>query len=155
MSIVTQDRFPIRFAGQSKTDVRTQFAALCWREHKRRVEILLITSRGTGRWVPPKGWPMNGLTPAEAAAQEAWEEAGVTGITSNRAAGVYSYIKPLDETNMPCLAMVFPLKVTTIHPDWPEKTQRKRRWFSVKKAASKVGEDELRQIMLRFDPAAH
>ena len=43
------------------------------------MRILLITSRGTRRWVIPKGWPMRGLKPQEAAAVEAAEEAGIVG----------------------------------------------------------------------------
>lgn len=152
MSMAPDTRFPILLSGSSKRDVRTQFAALCWRITKGRVEVLLISSRNTGRWVIPKGWPMDGLTPAEAAAQEAWEEAGVTGRIGPQAVGVYSYIKPMDWTNMPCLAMVFPLKVKTEHHIWPEAHQRKRRWFGRRKAATRVYEDELRQLILQFDP---
>ena len=58
-------------------DARTQYGALCWRMHRGKVEVLLITSRDTGRWVIPKGWPIDGLAPAQTAAREAWEEAGV------------------------------------------------------------------------------
>ena len=54
-----------------------QVAALCWRLRKGRAEVLLVTSRDTGRWVLPKGWPITGLSPQAAAAREAWEEAGV------------------------------------------------------------------------------
>ena len=61
------------------TAARTQYGALCWRMHRGKVEVLLITSRDTGRWVIPKGWPIAGLAPAETAAREAWEEAGVEG----------------------------------------------------------------------------
>lgn len=149
-----ENRFPISLLGQTKRDVRTQFGAICWRLHNKKHQILLITSRNTRRWVIPKGWPMDGMTPAEAAAQEAWEEAGVTGKVSSRAAGVYSYMKPLDASKLPCLAMVFPLKVKTLHADWPEKSQREREWFSIKKAARMVSEPELQQIILRFDPGA-
>lgn len=152
MSIEPEGRFPIDLSGSTKRDVRTQFAALCWHMNKGKCEVLLITSRNTGRWVTPKGWPMDGYTASEAAAQEAWEEAGVTGSVSTQAVGVYSYIKPLDRTQLPCLAMVFPLKVKTLHESWPEKHERKRKWFPLRKAASKVDEDELRQIILRFAP---
>lgn len=95
---------------------------------------------------------MDGLTPSEAAAQEAWEEAGVTGSVSDQSAGVYSYIKPLDRSDLPCLVMVFPLQVKTLHDRWPEDSQRKRKWFSPKKAAQKVNEAELKQLILKFDP---
>lgn len=154
MSMQPADRFPIHLSGNQKTDVRTQFAALCWRKHKGKHEVLLITSRDTGRWVIPKGWPMDGMTPAEAAAQEAWEEAGVTGKLRAEVEGVYSYIKPLDRSAMPCLAMVFALHVKTIHDKWPEDHERTRRWFTPKRAAAKVHEAELAQLILRFDPAS-
>lgn len=143
-------RFPINMSGRPKYDMRTQFGALCWRREAGKLRILLITSRDTGRWVTPKGWPMHGKTPAEAAAQEAWEEAGVSGIVGPEAVGVFSYIKPLDRTRMPCLAMIFPLEVREIHKKWPEDHERTRKWFSPKKAAKMVNEHELKQIILRF-----
>lgn len=152
MNVATDNRFPIDLSGQTKRDVRTQFAALCWRGSKHKPEILLITSRDTGRWVTPKGWPMDGMTPVEAAAQEAWEEAGVTGDIGPQSVGVYSYIKPMDQLKLPCLAMVFPLRVKTVHSQWPEKHERTRKWFSRKKAAAQVDESELAQMILRFDP---
>lgn len=58
---------------------RTQYGALCWRLKDGKPQVLLITSRRSGRWVLPKGWPMDGLSGPEAALTEAWEEAGVRG----------------------------------------------------------------------------
>ena len=55
--------------------VGIQYAALPYRVDGRRVRILLITSRGSRRWVIPKGWPIGGLTPQDTAATEAAEEA--------------------------------------------------------------------------------
>lgn len=149
---MSKDRFPIDMLGNAKSDLRTQFAALCWRKAGKKHEILLITSRDTGRWIIPKGWPMDGKTPSEAAEQEAWEEAGVTGKIGNSSVGVFSYTKPLDETRRPCLAVVYPLKVKTAHPNWPEKSQRKRKWFSPKAAAKRVTDVELKSVILDFKP---
>ena len=56
---------------------RVQVAALCFRETDTGKDVLLITSRGTGRWIVPKGWPIDGMGGSEAALREAWEEAGV------------------------------------------------------------------------------
>ena len=56
---------PIRLAPAQKRDVRSQFGALCYRVVDGQVQVLLITSRGTGRWILPKGWPVDGATPAE------------------------------------------------------------------------------------------
>ena len=62
---------PIDMMGAKKTGLRTQFAALCYRMHKGKPEILLITSRRTQRWIIPKGWPQDGMRPAQSAAIEA------------------------------------------------------------------------------------
>jgi hypothetical protein len=57
---------------------RLQVAALCYKQANDTddKEILLVTSRDTGRWIIPKGWPIDGKNASEAALQEAWEEAG-------------------------------------------------------------------------------
>lgn len=152
MSVMKIKQKPIRVAGGSKRDVRTQFGALCFRVHDGRVEILLITSRGTGRWIVPKGWPMDGETPAAAAATEAYEEAGVIGKVHDQVLGFYSYSKGIDGDFLPCVVAVFPLKVDKLVRDFPEAGQRKRRWVSQKKAAAMVHEPELRRIIKHFDP---
>ena len=113
--------------GAAKTDVRTQFAALCYRYKRDELQICLITSRGTGRWIPPKGWPMHKQTPADAAATEAWEEAGLTGKVFDTCIGVYSYNKPVKDRELPIMSLVYPIRVKSIHTDWPEKSQRKRK----------------------------
>ena len=152
LNIVPQQ--PLRLLGGRKSDVRTQFAALCYREQKGKVQFCLVTSRGTGRWILPKGWPVDNQTPAEAAATEAFEEAGLEGKVLPVCIGVYSYIKPLDETLTPCLVMVYPLKVNRSLSSWPEKGQRRRRWFSRKKAAARLAEPELQRLIEGFDPRA-
>ncbi len=132
---------------------RSQYGALCWRMRRDRVEVLLITSRDTGRWVIPKGWPMAGLAPEAAAAREAWEEAGVEGAVDGASAGCYTYQKVLGPTNaVPCEVAVFGLRVARLVAQFPERKQRRRKWFSVAKAARKVWEPELRSLMLGFVP---
>ncbi len=154
MSAPMIKQLPLRFAGAHKTDIRTQFAALCYRIKNDKVQVLLVTSRGSGRWIVPKGWPMSGQTPAESAAQEAWEEAGVIGRAVSRPLGLYSYnkIRGEDEDDLPCVAMVYPLRVKTLARDYPEAGQRKRKWVGRKKAASLVDEPELARILRDFDP---
>lgn len=149
-------QLPLSFGKARKTDVRTQFAALCFRVKNDKVQILLITSRGSGRWIVPKGWPMDNATPHEAAAQEAWEEAGVIGKAVPRPLGLYSYIKETGEAdaNLPCVAMVYPVRVKSLSKDYPEVGQRKRKWVSQKKAAAMVDEPELARILRDFDPRA-
>lgn len=151
---MTLKQKPVRLAGLGKYDVRTQFGALPWRLKDGKIEILVITSRGSGRWIIPKGWPMDGQTPAEAAATEAYEEAGATGKLSQMVLGFYGYRKHRGkgEDDLPVMVTVFPLRVKKLHKSWPEKKQRKRRWVSRKKAASLVNEPELAQIIRLFDP---
>lgn len=132
---------------------RTQFGALCWRMHRGKVEVLLITSRDTGRWVIPKGWPMAGLTPEAAAAREAWEEAGVEGAVDATCSGHFTYQKVMSETDaVQCAVAVYGLRVARLVAKFPERDQRRRKWFTVAKAARKVWEPELRSLMRGFVP---
>jgi len=144
---------PIALLNAQKSDVRTQFAAICYRMTGGKPEILLITSRGTGRWIIPRGWPMDGVTPADCALTEAWEEAGVRGKVYDQCLGLYSYHKAIGpERGVPCVAMVYPVRVKSLATDFPEAGQRKRRWFRPKKAAALVAESELSQIIRNFHP---
>ena len=137
-------------AGRASPKVRQQFAALPYRGEG-DVEILLITSRETGRWVIPKGWPMKGKAPWDAAAREAFEEAGVLGDVKERPIGSYPYVKFLKSgLGRPCKVKVFPLRVTEQHDAWPEKDQRILRWFDWPSAAEAVQELRLGRIIRRF-----
>ncbi|MGH1368652.1 MAG: NUDIX hydrolase [Maritimibacter sp.] len=144
---------PMRLKNAGKRDVRTQFGALPWRERDGKVQVLLITSRGTGRWILPKGWPMDGATPSKAAATEAWEEAGVIGKPSNVVLGFYSYRKRHEDDNLPIVVAVFPIKVRKVAKDFPEAGQRKRKWVSLKRAEKLLMEPELRAIVRHFKPS--
>jgi 8-oxo-dGTP pyrophosphatase MutT (NUDIX family) len=146
-------QLPLKLSRFRKTDVRTQFAALCYRVRNDKVQICIITSRRTKRWILPKGWPMHKQTPAQAAATEAWEEAGLTGKTYDRCLGVYTYQKMKNKQTFPVVTLVYPMRVTNVHSEWPEAHQRRRRWVSLKKAADKVAEPELKRIIASFTPA--
>ena len=156
MSAPIIKQLPLSFGDAGKTDVRTQFAALCYRVKKDKVQVLLVTSRGSGRWIVPKGWPMDGKTPGDSAAQEAWEEAGVIGTANSRPLGMFAFQKILedDEEELPCVAMLYGVKVKSLADDFPEAGQRKRKWVSRKKAAGMVDEPELARILRDFDPRA-
>jgi 8-oxo-dGTP pyrophosphatase MutT (NUDIX family) len=134
--------------------VGIQYAALPWRQAGRRLEILLITSRETRRWVIPKGWPMKGRAPQEAAAAEAAEEAGVEGEIEAGAIGSYRYLKRIKgDHTIPIQVIVFPLHVTGHAPDWKEKDQRQLRWFPYRKAAALVAEPALKRVIGDFGQA--
>lgn len=131
-----------------------QIAALCWRIKRGKLEVLLITSRDTGRWVLPKGWPMAGLDAHAAASIEAWEEAGVQGDVSDTAIGAYHYDK-LHVAKAPqhCEVAVYPLRVARLAPKFPERKQRRRKWFTAQKAAKSVAEVGLAGLILRAQTA--
>lgn len=130
---------------------RRQVAALPWRRGGEGIEILLVTSRETRRWVTPKGGRMTGKTDAEAAAQEALEEAGVTGRTTPEPVGVFRYLKILRRrASRWCVVEVYGLEVEAELPDWPEAAQRERRWFSQAEAAALVDEPDLRALIAGF-----
>ncbi|MGR3501664.1 NUDIX hydrolase [Pseudaestuariivita sp.] len=148
-------QIPLNLRAVHKSDIRTQFAALCYRVQQDKVQVLLITSRETKRWILPKGWPMHGKTPAECAATEAWEEAGVIGKPLERCIGIYSFHKAYDTSeDLPCIGLVYPVRVKRMVDDFPEKGQRSRKWLTRKKAAARVDSPELAAILRNFDPAA-
>lgn len=128
-----------------------QIAALPWRRRGDAVEILLITSRETKRWVIPKGNLMVDLTDALAAAQEAYEEAGVQGDIATKAIGQYPYDKRMkDGRCVPCVVDVYPLEVLIQLGSWPELDQRKRQWMSQEDAAAAVAEPVLAELIRAF-----
>ncbi len=119
------------------------------------LEILLITSRETRRWVIPKGWPMKGRKPHGAAAREALEEAGVTGAIEKAAIGSYWYAKALaNGATIWVEVEVFPLPVEVERPTWPEMAERVRRWFPAEQAARLVREPELAELIRSFAQSA-
>ncbi len=146
-----QDKIAAQGADSGGT--RMQYGALCWRPGSGGIEVLLITSRDTGRWVIPKGWPMPGLSPEAAAAQEAWEEAGVQGVMNPLCIGRYGYQKCLSaEASVPCAVAVYGLRVEDLAKSFPEVKERRRKWFPLAEAATLVAEPELQTIIAQFIP---
>lgn len=108
-------------------------------------ELLLVTSRGTGQWLIPKGWPMEGLTNAEAAAREAYEEAGLLGEAFETPIGTYSYEKARkgEDSLSPFSVEVYLLRVERQLAYWPEAAQRTVAWVSSTQAQSMVANKSL------------
>ena len=122
---------------------RVQVAALPWRRAGSDVEIMLVTSRGTGRWVLPKGWPE--------ASERLAEAAGISGGVSEYEAGRFYYEKVLPTgVEWHCEVHVFPLEVDSVADRWPEMKKRKRRWFRAVDAAKLVSEPDLAELIARF-----
>jgi len=128
-----------------------QVGALPWRQaDDGPVGILLVTARGSGRWIIPKGWPMRGRSLAEASAQEAYEEAGIRGIVGAEL-GRYRYEKDRSLLRpLLCEVAVHSLKVEEEYAAWPENRQRRRKGFELRAAANAVRATDLARLIRNF-----
>lgn len=134
---------------------RQQYAALCFRYagSGEEIEILVVTSRVTARWIIPRGWPMKRKKPHQAAAIEAWEEAGVRGRVKKEAVGRYTYLKMLDNGDVvPCVVDVFQIEVTGEEASFKERGERLVEWVRPDEAARRVREIELKSLLVDFRP---
>lgn len=153
--MTSQVQTQFKFPGLDDKLVQTQYAALCYRIVKDKPQILLITSRGTKRWILPKGWPMKNRSPGQAALREAYEEAGVIGRVAETPLGRVPYLKTSESgEELPCVGIIYPVRVALLKAEYPEAGERKRKWFSRKKAAKRVLEPELARLLKTFDPKA-
>jgi len=120
---------------------RQQVAAVCYRIRRRGIEFLLVQSRG-GRWIFPKGGVESGLTQAQSAALEAFEEAGVHGRMEEIPFARYFHRKPATRpaaarSSQPALAVAAHLcEVSRLEP--PQESNRNPTWFSAEKAKQRL-----------------
>jgi 8-oxo-dGTP pyrophosphatase MutT (NUDIX family) len=131
-----------------------QYAAICYRKHPElgMPEVLVVTSRESGRWIVPKGWPIKGKKPYEVAAIEAFEEAGVRGKIKKKRFGYFTYLKQLpDDSRVPCIVQLHLLEVEKTFENFPERGQRLSEWVSFTEAARRVREPELKSLFLEAD----
>ncbi len=132
-------------------NVCLQSAAIPYRLTAAGMEVLMVTNRGGGRWLFPKGGIGKGLTSPQSAAREAYEEAGVVGEINPRSLGSYRFRK----RDMPAKAEACEVEVFLLHvreqlQTWPEKGLRRQRWVDVGEAALMVQEGGLVEILLRL-----
>lgn len=133
--------------GMSKT-VR-QSGVIPYRRREHGIEVLLITSSGTGRWQFPKGMLEPGLSPRESAEQEAFEEAGATGIAHDEPISSYTYWK---QGVLRCKVTLFAMPVQHLlsKKEWEESHFRKRRWATIDEAAQMIHNPDIRQCLAAF-----
>lgn len=135
------------------TPPATQFGALPFRETRGgEVEFLLITSRGSGQWIIPKGKPIPDLTPQETAAREAFEEAGILGEVDQHPIGRFAYVKDQGQPTAQFIPAVevFAMRVTQQLTLWPEMGQRSMVWLTPEQAMHAIEIESLRKIVRRF-----
>ncbi|MGJ8570863.1 MAG: NUDIX hydrolase [Hoeflea sp.] len=128
---------------------KRQSAAAVFRGSGDKCELLLITSRDTARWIVPKGWIEDGEDGAEAAVRETWEEAGLIGeVLPGGPVGQYRYIKQRGRrSDAVCEVDVYILKLLEQRDLWPERDERRRKWFPVATAIGLVAEDGLKNVI--------
>jgi 8-oxo-dGTP pyrophosphatase MutT (NUDIX family) len=114
------------------------------------LNVLLVTTLQTQRWIIPKGWPLPGRQDWAAAAAEAREEAGVLGEAREGSIGSYTYEKRRSSGSVPVRVSVFLLEVQEELETWPECTRRQRAWFTLGDAAEAVRDAELRALLLQI-----
>ena len=131
-----------------------QYAALPWRiTRKGAFQVLLVTSRTSGRWILPKGWLVKGRSPAQSAEREAFEEAGVVGQVGSEPIGSYYHSKLHDDGSVEIRTVtVFDQRVTGTLLNWPEKGERKRLWLSRDEAVERAGEPGLADLLRSLRP---
>lgn len=136
----------------AKSATARQYAALPFRRtRKGALEIMLVTSRETRRWIIPKGWPIAGVEPHNLAALEAMEEAGLLGKIADKPIGSYRYDKKRgDGSIVNCEVDTFAFEVEQQMPAWPEQDERKTKWFAPEEAAAQVQEPELRDLIKKL-----
>lgn len=127
-----------------------QVAMLCTRSGPEGLEILLVKSLDTGRWIIPKGWPEDGMSLLEAAEREAWEEAGARGTLHPREVARYPTFKRRGELNVPTEMIVFRMDDTVLVDDYPEQGMRERRFLPKAAAAARADVAELSDLIRRL-----
>ena len=132
-----------------KRKSRRQSAAMIFRGSGENRELLLITSRDTGRWIVPKGWIEDEEDGADAAIRETWEEAGLIGeVQPGGPIGRYRYIKQRTRRrDALCDVEVYLLKLLEEREQWPEREERRRKWFPVATAIGLVAEEGLKDVI--------
>jgi 8-oxo-dGTP pyrophosphatase MutT (NUDIX family) len=118
-----------------------QVAAICYRLGKRGIEFLLVRTRGR-RWTFPKGSVESGLTHAQAAALEAFEEAGVHGRIEEAAFARYVRVKPGYDRSSANIEIIINAHLCEVSRlTTPEEKDRKPTWFSAEKAKRRLREN--------------
>lgn len=107
-----------------------------------RIEVCIVTTVRTRRWVFPKGYVEDGETEAEAALKEAWEEAGLVGRIAGQSVGSYERRKLGNVCRVACYLM----KVEECQRAWRESRRRERRWVPADAALDELGHKQQRLI---------
>ncbi|MDB5405367.1 MAG: hydrolase [Rhodospirillales bacterium] len=129
-----------------------QAGVIAYRMVDGKIQVLLVTSRETARWIVPKGNIAAGSTAAQAAKREALEEAGIKGVIANSIPlGMYTYFKKLPSGERRAATVeVYLLRVTEELKEWPERRQRKLAWVATTEAIRIIEEPGMVPLLKRL-----
>ena len=102
----------------------------------------MVTSRGSGRWIVPKGNVEPHLSALESARLEVLEEAGVEGEIDPVPLGIYRHGGRRGDK-----VELFLMHVETVHDDWPEDHERHREWVSLREARKRADDAGLKHLI--------
>ena len=137
--------------GEILTMRKIQYGALPFWGQGRHIEVLMITSRTSHRWIFPKGNPITGLRPHESAGREAYEEGGIVGDVNRISLGAYSCLKAVPKGGtVHCEVTLFPMRVYQQLPKWPEMGHRDRQWVSPEQAKEMAGDPGIATVVEKF-----
>ena len=129
-----------------RTRPQIQSGALAWRRVGSGIEILLVRKLRSGNWGIPKGKVKPGLSSAENAAKEAFEEAGIKGDVEDRVICTYRAVKRQRDQKILIEVSVHLLEVTETAADWDEKHKREIKWCFPQEAAKLLNEPSLIEL---------
>ena len=130
--------------------IQKQAGVLAWLPGKDPVEFAIVTSRRTGRWVFPKGGIDEGMTPAETAANEALEEAGLVGVVDENPIGAYLIPKIRPPLIWTIEVELYGMRVDEVQENWLEIDQRVRRFVTLDEARELLAEPEMVAMAEKF-----
>lgn len=140
-----------RMSRKDDASLPIQSGVLPWRVKRKKTEVMLVTGRRSKRWMIAKGWPMDGMSLADSAAQEAFEEAGIKGKVDATPIGSFRFVKQhLLFGDVEVRIQVHPMIVKRELADWPERAERSRKWFELSDAVEQVDSDELKALIVAF-----
>ena len=132
------------------TWIERQAGVIPYLEHAGELRMVLVTSRRTGRWVFPKGSIDPGMTPQEAAAQEALEEAGLIGTAHGAAVGSYQSIKIRPPAVWTVEVALYPMPIAEVLDVWLEADQRARRFVTLEEARGLLADATMLEMAERL-----
>jgi 8-oxo-dGTP pyrophosphatase MutT (NUDIX family) len=131
--------------------VTRQFGAIPYTIANGRAVFLIVTSRRTGRWIFPKGGAIEGMTPWEVAAHEAYEEAGIEGEVETTPIGTYRDVKSVGMRRTSIEVVLYPLRLVRQLETWPEQRDRHRYWAILPEARRLLANTRLSELAVALD----